>query len=52
MQKKALGESRVQVTFNQRYQSNTYGDRVMKTLELQWEKNSWMILKETSRAIQ
>jgi adhesin transport system outer membrane protein len=51
IQKKALGESLVQVTFNQRYQSNTYGDRVVKTLVLQWKKNGWMILKETSRAI-
>jgi hypothetical protein len=51
IKKKAITNSRVQVTFNQKYQSNTYGDRVLKTLELQWRKNGWMIVKETSKAL-
>jgi hypothetical protein len=51
IKKKAINNSRVKVTFKQRYQSNTYGDRVLKTLELQWEKNGWKIVKETSKAL-
>jgi murein L,D-transpeptidase YafK len=51
IQKKAISDSRVLVTFNQKYQSNTYSDQVIKTLDLQWDKDGWTILKETSKAM-
>ena len=51
IQKKAVSDSRMQVTFKQKYKSNTYGDQVIKTLDLQWEKNGWMIQKETSKVL-
>ncbi len=45
------GPSKARVTFEQNYRSDTYGDRVRKTLELQWEKGTWAIIREQSRAI-
>ncbi len=48
---KTTSASRVRVDFTQKYQSNTYSDLVVKTLDLQWENGGWAIVKETSRAI-
>ena len=51
VQKKITDTSRVQVTFNQMYRSNTYSDRVFKILDLQWGNKGWKILKETSKNV-
>ncbi len=37
---------RASVRFTQRYESETYGDRVVKRLELWWEDGGWRILEE------
>ena len=44
-------DTRAQVTFIQKYNSDTYGDQVAKTLDLVWEDGSWAIAKETSKAL-
>jgi len=44
-------DTRAQVTFIQKYNSDTYGDQVAKTLDLIWEDGSWAIAKETSKAL-
>jgi hypothetical protein len=45
-------DSGVQVAFIQEYQSDIYSDKVLKTLDLTWENGGWMIIKETSRALE
>ena len=51
MDKKKETDSRAQVTFIQEYQSDSFGDQVVKTLELIWENGGWTIKKETSKAL-
>jgi len=46
MQKQKLNDSRAQVTFIQEYQTDTYSDQGLKTLELIWENGSWLIINE------
>ena len=42
------GEDRVQVTFFQSYQSDTYGDRVRKVLLMTMEDSQWKIVGEVT----
>ena len=51
MQIQKVDNARMQVTFIQEYQSETYSDKVVKTLELVWEKENWMIIQETSKVL-
>jgi len=51
LQVKKVNDSRMQVTFIQKYQSDTYSDKVLKTLDLVLENGDWMILQETSKAL-
>ena len=49
MQVQKTDDTHAQVTFIQEYQSNTYSDKVVKTIDLLWENLSWKILQETSK---
>jgi len=51
IKQKTINDSRARVVFTQKYQSNTYRDQVVKTLDLQWENGSWAIKKETSKPL-
>ena len=51
MKKKKESDTRAQVTFIQKYESDTYGDQVVKTLELVWEDDRWAIAEETSKKL-
>jgi murein L,D-transpeptidase YafK len=44
------GAAGARVRFDQRYQSDVYVDRVLKTLDLRWENDMWKIYRETSKA--
>ena len=46
MQKQKLNDSRAQVTFIQEFQTDTYSDQGLKTLELIWENGGWLIINE------
>ena len=37
--------------FIQKYQSDTFSDQVVKTLEMKWENGAWTIVKETSKKL-
>jgi len=50
IKKQMTDGSHARVKFNQTYQSDTYTDQVVKTLDLQWKKNRWAIVRETSRS--
>ena len=41
-----LDAERVRVVFDQSYETESYSDQVVKTLELIWEDGSWKILSE------
>ncbi len=43
---KQVGEDRTEVRFIQEYESNTFADKVTKTLVLVWEDGGWKILEE------
>lgn len=43
-----LSENRLRVSFVQLYRSNTYRDRVLKTLILERSRGGWRIIRETS----
>jgi hypothetical protein len=51
LKKTKKSDTSAQVTFKQKYQSNTYSDQVVKTLYLVWENGGWAIKKETSKAL-
>jgi hypothetical protein len=42
------GADRVRVTFEQSYETPTYADKVLKTLELAWEEEGWKIVAEVA----
>ena len=44
-----IGPDRVRVTFTQDYESDTFTDKVSKSLELQQAGASWLIVREYSR---
>lgn len=44
-----MGPDRVRVTFIQQYESDTFSDKVSKSLELQQAGASWLIVREYSR---
>ncbi|MGY8815482.1 MAG: L,D-transpeptidase Cds6 family protein [Gammaproteobacteria bacterium] len=44
-----LGSDHAQATFTQVYQSNTYRDRVKKTMLLKLENNNWRITQEKTK---
>jgi hypothetical protein len=44
-----LAGDRAQATFTQAYQSDTYADRVKKTLSLRLANNRWLITQELTR---
>lgn len=44
-----IGPDRVRVTFTQQYESDTFTDKVSKSLELQQAGGSWLIVREYSR---
>jgi len=46
MQKLKVNDSLAQVTFIQEYQSDTYSDQGLKTLELIWKNGGWLIINE------
>ena len=51
IKQKTIRESSVQAVFIQKYNADTYSDKVIKTLDLIWEDESWAIAKEASRAL-
>jgi len=51
MQIRKVDDAHASVTFIQEYKSDTYSDKVVKTLDILWENGSWMIGKETSKAL-
>jgi len=46
---KMVEASKAVIVFDQRYQSNTYSDQVVKALEVAKEEEGWKIVRETSR---
>ena len=48
MSSTVLEPGRVHVAFEQTYQTETYRDKVRKTLELVWEDDRWKIVEERS----
>jgi chromosome segregation ATPase len=48
LQVKTLDGSRGEVSFTQIYLSDSYFDRVIKTLDIQLENGAWKIMRETS----
>ena len=46
-----LGADRARATFLQGYKSNTYQDRVLKTLSMSRTQAGWQITSEVSEAI-
>ncbi len=48
LEQEVLAPDRVAVSFNQTYQSDTFGDVVDKTLELVWVDDAWKIVSEVS----
>ena len=51
IKQKTIRESSVQAVFIQKYSTNTYSDKVIKTLDLVWEDERWAIAKEVSKAL-
>lgn len=47
-QVKFIGDSHARVTFDQGYKSDTYSDRVSKTLLMAYRNGRWLIAEETS----
>jgi hypothetical protein len=45
---KHLDENTATVSFNQEYRSRDYSDNTHKLIELVWENNQWLILRESS----
>ena len=37
--------------FIQKYQSDTFSDQVVKTIDMKWENGAWAIVKETSKKL-
>ena len=46
MSRTELDDGRVRLTFEQSYETETYSDQVVKTLELLWEDDAWKIASE------
>lgn len=43
-----MGDEHAQVRFTQSYESDTFSDRVIKTLLMKFENNKWLIVEEKS----
>ncbi|MDH3746481.1 MAG: hypothetical protein OES47_15390, partial [Acidobacteriota bacterium] len=48
LKREVVAPGRIRMTFNQTYQSDTFGDQVNKTLDLIWEEDAWKIVREFS----
>ena len=46
-----VAEDRIVVSFEQRYSTPTYRDRVRKTLDFAIEEGRWVIVGESSEAL-
>jgi hypothetical protein len=44
-------DTSAQAIFIQKYQSDTFSDQVVKTLDLIWENGAWKITKETGKKL-